>query len=68
MRILHRSSLAIFDCLMSDTAVTSVSIALAKSPVKMLLLLVIFNKKKKKKKQKKKNQHARSVFWVYFGF
>ena len=32
MRILQRSSLAIFDCLISETAVTSVSIALAKSP------------------------------------
>lgn len=32
MRILHLSSLAILDCLISDTAVTSVSIALAKSP------------------------------------
>lgn len=32
MRILHLSSLAIFDCLINDIAVTRVSIALAKSP------------------------------------
>jgi len=32
MRILQRSSAAILDCLMREMAVTSVSIALAKSP------------------------------------
>lgn len=32
MRILHRSSLAIFDCLIREIAVTNVSIALANSP------------------------------------
>ena len=32
MRSLHRSSLAIFDCLIRETAVTNVSIAEAKSP------------------------------------
>ena len=34
IRILHLSSLAIFDCLMREMAVTRVSIALAKSPEK----------------------------------
>lgn len=33
MRILHRSSDAILDCLMREMAVTKVSIALGKSPV-----------------------------------
>lgn len=32
MRILHRSSAATLDCLMSDIAVTNVSMALAYSP------------------------------------
>ena len=33
MRILHLSSFAILDCFINDTAVTRVSMALAKSPI-----------------------------------
>ena len=38
IKILHRSSLAIFDCLISETAVTNVSIAVPKSPNELQIL------------------------------